>query len=238
MSSIARIKLRRAISSILQTARERSTDLPVLPWRADRKNKLFFFTNYERNMVDAARFCTYTANALLQPNAAQAALLATLDANPSADIRRIAGNLRRALTTTQATYPNTWKILTENEGTFNGLLRFNTWSTRVDYQVTNHDSINGRFTLTRNFTDDIGTNNGTSPSVDATLTYRDYSSVVSWTHNFGSNVVNQLRGQVSPGNSAITAPPEPAQVGIIISGLAGLGRGFGSLYSSPVARPA
>ena len=194
------------------------------------KNKLFFFSNYERNMVDAARFRTYTANALLQPNAAQAALLATLDANPSANVQRISSNLRRALTTTQATYPNTWKILTENEGTFNGLLRFNTWSTRVDYQVTDQDSINGRFTLTRNFTDDIGTGNGNSPSVDATLTYRDYSSVVSWTHNFGGNVVNQLRGQVSPGNSAVTGPPEPATVGIIIAGLAGFGRNFGAPY--------
>jgi len=194
------------------------------------KNKLFFFTNYERNMVDAARFRTYTANALLQPNAAQSALLATLDANPSANIQRIASNLRRTLTTTAATYPNTFKILSENEGAFNGLLRLNTWSTRVDYQVTNHDSINARFTLSRNFTDDIGTGNGTSPSVDATLTYRDYSSVVSWTHNFASNVVNQLRGQISPGNSAITAPPEPAQVGIIISGLAGFGRTFGAPY--------
>ena len=194
------------------------------------KNKLFFFTNYERNMVDAARFRTYTANALLQPNAAQLPVLAALDANASANIKRIAANLRTALTTTQATYPNTWKILTDNEGTFNGLLRFNSWSTRVDYQITSHDSINGRFTLTRNFTDDIGTNNGTSPSVDATLTYRDYSSVVSWTHNFGTHIVNQMRGQISPGNSAITAPPEPPQVGIIVSGLAGFGRGFGSPY--------
>ena len=194
------------------------------------KNKLFFFTNYERNMVDAARFRFYTDNALTKPNAAQNALLATLSANPSANVQRIANNLRTALTTTQATYPNTWKMLSENEGTFNGLLRFNNWSTRVDYQVTDRDAINGRFTLQRNFTDDIGVNNGTSPSVDATLTYRDYSSVVTWTHNFGSNVVNQLRGQVSPGNTAITAPPEPAQVGILISNLGGFGRGFGSPY--------
>ena len=194
------------------------------------KNKLFFFTNYERNMVDAARFRFYTTNALLRPDAAQATLLATLAANPSPNVQRIASNLRTALTTTQATYPNTWRILTENEGTFNGLLRFNTWSTRVDYQVTDRDSINGRFTMTRNFTDDIGTNNGTSPSVDATLTYRDYTSVVSWTHNFGSSVVNQMRGQISPGNSAITAPPEPAQVGMIISNLGGFGRTFGAPY--------
>ncbi len=194
------------------------------------KNKLFFFTNYERQQNDNARFRTYTASALLQPNAAQAALLATLDANPSANVQRISSNLRKALTTTAATYPNAFKVLSDNEGTFNGVARLNTWSTRVDYQVTNRDSINGRFTLTRNFTSDPGTSVGTSPSVDASLTYRDYSTVVSWTHNFGSNMVNQMRGQVSPGNSAVTAPPDPAQVGIIISGLAGFGRTFGAPY--------
>ncbi|HKA21870.1 MAG TPA: carboxypeptidase regulatory-like domain-containing protein [Blastocatellia bacterium] len=194
------------------------------------KNKLFFFTNYERQQNDNARFRTYTANALLQPNAAQVTLLNTLDANASANVQRISANLRKALTTTQALYPNTLKILTGNEGTFTGIARLNTWSTRVDYQVTNRDNINGRFTLTHNFTSDIGVNNGTSPSVDASLAYRDYSSVVSWTHNFGSNLINQARGQVSPGNSAITAPPEPAQVGMIISGLAGFGRTFGAPY--------
>lgn len=194
------------------------------------KNKLFFFTNYERQQNDNARFRTYTSSALLQPNAAQATLLATLDASATANVRRIATDLRRALTTTAATYPNTFKILSDNEGVFNGVARLNTWSTRVDYQPTNHDSINARFTLTRNFTSDIGTNNGTSPSVDASLTYRDYSTVVSWNHTFGSNIVNQMRGQFSPGNSAVTAPPEPPQVGILISGLGGVGRGFGSPY--------
>jgi hypothetical protein len=194
------------------------------------KNKLFFFTNYERQQNDNARFRSYTTSALLQPNAAQLALLATLDANASANVQRISSNLRRALTTTAATYPNTFKILSDNEGTFNGIARLNTWSTRVDYQVTNNDSINGRFTLSRNFTADPGTSVGTSPSVDASLTYRDYSTVVSWTHNSGSNMVNQMRGQFSPGNSAVTAPPDPAQVGIIISGLAGFGRNFGAPY--------
>lgn len=194
------------------------------------KNKLFFFTNYERQQNDTARFRTYTANSLLQPSATQLSLLATLDANPSANVQRISANLRKALTTTGSTYPNTFKILTDNQGAFNGIARLNTWSTRVDYQVTSRDAINGRFTLTHNFTDDIGTNNGTSPSINSSLAYRDYSTVVSWIHNFGSNLINQARGQFSPGNSAITAPPEPAQVGIIISGLAGFGRTFGAPY--------
>ena len=194
------------------------------------KNKLFFFTNYERQQNDNARFRTYTGNALLQPNAAQVALLNTLDASSNANVQRISANLRTALTTNATTYPTTFKILSESEGTFNGLARLNTWSTRVDYQLTNRDTITGRFTLTRNFTDDIGTSNPTSPSIGSSLTYRDYSTVVSWIHNFQSNLINQARVQLSPNNSAVTAPPEPAQVSTLISGLAGFGRAFGAPY--------
>ena len=43
------------------------------------RDKLFFFTNYERQQNDNARFRTYTGNASRQPNAAQLALLNTLD---------------------------------------------------------------------------------------------------------------------------------------------------------------
>src|SRR5882762_9019930 len=103
------------------------------------KNKLFFFTNYERQQNDNARFRTYTSSALLQPNAAQAALLATLDASTNANLQRISSNLRRALTTNATTYPNTFKLLSSNEGAFNGVARLNTWSTKVDYQPTSRD---------------------------------------------------------------------------------------------------
>lgn len=194
------------------------------------KNRLFFFTNYEHQKEDNARFRTYTNNSLLQPSTAQAALLAQLDASSDANVRRISANLRSALTTTAANYPTTFGILKESEGTFNGIGRFNTWSSRVDYQVTSQDSINGRFTLTRNFTDDIGTSNGTSPSINSSLTYRDYSTVIGWVHNFGGNLINQLRGQFSPSNSAVTAPPEPARTSVIITGLGGFGRTFGAPY--------
>jgi Carboxypeptidase regulatory-like domain/TonB dependent receptor/TonB-dependent Receptor Plug Domain len=194
------------------------------------KNRLFFFTNYERQKNDNARFRTYTNNSLLQPGTDQAALLAQLDASSDGNVRRISANLRRDLTTNATNYPTTFKILQESEGTFNGLARLNTWNTRMDYQIGNKDSINGRFTLSRNFTDDIGTNNGTSPSIGASLTYRDYSTVVTWIHSFGNNLINQMRGQFSPNNSAVTAPPEPARTSVILSGLAGFGRTFGAPY--------
>ncbi|MEK6302674.1 MAG: carboxypeptidase regulatory-like domain-containing protein [Acidobacteriota bacterium] len=194
------------------------------------KNKLFFFTNYERNVIDTARFRTYSGSSLLQPGALQLGLLATLDASANADVRRISADLRNSLTTTAGTYPNTGKLLQDNEGTFNGLARLNTWNTRIDYQPSNQDQISGRFTLSRNFTDDPGTNNAAAPSIRTSLTYRDYSTVVSWIHNFGNNLINQVRGQFSPGNSAVTAPPEPAQTGAIISGLGSFGRFFGAPY--------
>src|SRR4030095_5546902 len=60
------------------------------------KNKLFFFTNYERTNTDNARFRTYTNDPLTRPNAAQTALLAQLDASADANVRRISTNLRAA----------------------------------------------------------------------------------------------------------------------------------------------
>src|SRR5207244_3189088 len=162
------------------------------------KNKLFFFTNYERNNVDAARFRTYTSDPLTKPNTAQATLLAQLDASADPNVRRISTNLRAALTTTAASYPKIFQLLQASEGVFNGLARLNTWSTRLDYQAAKRDSINARFTLTRNFTNDIGTSNAAAPSIGSSLTYRDYSTVVTWTHSFRNNLINQVRAQFSP----------------------------------------
>jgi carboxypeptidase family protein len=200
------------------------------------KNKLFFFTNYERQKNDFARFRNYTTNAQLQPNAAQLALLGQLDAannpdgSPNTNVRRISANLRTALTTSATTYPTIFKYLKDSEGTFNGLARLNTWNTRVDYQLGQRDSLNGRFTLTRNFTNDITVNPLTAPSNGNSLAARDYSTVVTWIHNFGSNLINQARVQFSPNNSAVTAPPEPAMTGLIVVGLGNFGRTFGAPY--------
>jgi hypothetical protein len=200
------------------------------------KNKLFFFSNYERQKNDFARFRNYTTNAQLQPSAPQLALLDQLDrannpdGSPNTNARRISANLRAALTTNATTYPTIFKYLKDSEGTFNGLARLNTWNTRVDYQLGQRDTFNGRFTLTRNFTNDLGVNPLTTPSNGNSLTARDYSTVVTWIHNFGGNLINQARAQFSPNNSAVTAPPEPATTGLIVSGVGNFGRAFGAPY--------
>src|SRR5262249_22954940 len=134
------------------------------------KNKLFFFVDYERTATDSARFRTYTNDPLTRPNAQQLATLAILDASSSSNVRRIGTNLRAALTTNSASYPAIFNLLQASEGVFTGLARFNTFSTRIDYQMSSTDAISGRFTLTRNFTDDIGASNVASPSISNTLT--------------------------------------------------------------------
>jgi hypothetical protein len=191
-----------------------------------KKNKLFFFTNYERLQSDVPRFRSYTNNALLRPTANQLALLARLDAVPSANVQRISSNLRAALTTTEATFPNTFAFLRESEGAFTSVARLNNWSTRLDWQASDSDSITGRFTYSRNFSDFLGTEPTQSPSFSGTLTVRDYTTLVTWTRNFSSTVVNQARVQIVPNNSAKALPPDEERTGVIIANLIGIGRNF------------
>ncbi|MCI0388930.1 MAG: TonB-dependent receptor [Acidobacteria bacterium] len=193
------------------------------------KSKLFFFTNYERLKSDAARFRSYTDKPQLQPSASQIALLDKLGDSTDGNVRRISANLRAALTTTEAAYPRTFQLLRSNEGSFNSPDRLNNWTTRIDYQISDRNSINGRFSLTRNVTDGIGNTNGQSPNRANTLIYRDYTTVGSWTHIFGPNLVNQVRAQFSPNNSALTVPVDPESASLIISGFAS----FGRLFSAP-----
>ena len=55
------------------------------------------------------------------PHAPRLRCSAQLDASSDTNVRRISANLRTALTTNATTYPTTFQILRESEGTFNGL---------------------------------------------------------------------------------------------------------------------
>jgi hypothetical protein len=195
------------------------------------KNKLFFFTNYEKNKSDIAQVRRYTNSPFLQPSTAQSALLGRLGNSTDATIRGLAANLRAALTTTADRYPNTLRMLTENEGSFVNRDRINNWITRVDYQPTERDSISGRFTYQRNFNGQLGGINLVAPNRTNTLTTRDYTTLVTWTRNLSANVVNTARVQVSPRNKAFTQPVTPDSASLIID--AGAFGSFGRDFTAP-----
>lgn len=196
-----------------------------------RKNKAFFFTSYEHLKSDSARFRSYTDSPLVNgPTRDQLDYLALLDASASANIRRISGSLRQALTTTN--FPNTMQLLRENEGNINAPDRLHSWTTRLDYQVDNNDSITGRFSLTHNDTDNLLEGNTGAPSASTVLIFRDYTAVGTWSHTFGSNIVNQLRMQFVPNNSAQTVPKRPETTSLLIQGFGNFGRDFAAPFNT------
>ncbi|HEX5083655.1 MAG TPA: carboxypeptidase regulatory-like domain-containing protein [Blastocatellia bacterium] len=195
------------------------------------KNKLFFFTNYEKTKSDIAQVRRYTNSPFLQPSTAQSALLSRLGNSTNATISGLAANLRAALTTTADRYPNTVMLLTENEGSFVNRDRLNNWITRVDYQPTERDSISGRFTYQRNFNGQLGGVNLVAPNRTNTLTVRDYTTLLTWTRNVSANVVNTARVQVSPRNKAFTEPVTPDSASLIID--SGAFGSFGRDFTAP-----
>ena len=188
------------------------------------KNKLFFFTNYERQKLDIARFRSYSASSLTQPSALQTALLNRLDTSTDLTVKAVVAQFRPALATNATSNTVGYNLLRQNEGIINAPFRLNNWITRVDYNLSQRDSIMGRFSLAHNFNEQLGTDPGTSPSNATTLDVRDYTSLIGWTHNFGGSMVNQLRVQFSPRNSALTTPRPPGSTALILTGIAAFNR--------------
>jgi len=195
------------------------------------KNKLFFFTSIENPRIDGARFRNYSSDpALLKPTVAQAAYLLALNNSGNANLQRIAGILTPLLS--PSTFPDTLALLRREEAAPTNRLRDFYWTTRVDYQINSTNSINARFGLFRDHSDGIGNNNLVAPSNATTLTSRDYTTAIAWTHNLRPDLINQLRVQFSPKNSARTLPADPNGAELIISGLMTAGRSFTAPFNT------
>ena len=198
------------------------------------KNRLFFFTSYEPPRFDNARFRRYLDNpSALGPTPDQLTLIGRLSTSGDTNLQRIASSLRAGLTPTN--YPNTLALLKREDGTFTGHNRFHQLSTRIDYNISANDTINGRFSYYKGDDDGIdriGTNNIVGPSQGTFLHARDYTTVVSWNHNFKPTLINQFRTQFAPATSSRTTSIDPNGTELIISGFGTFGRSFTTPFNT------
>ncbi|MBZ5705830.1 MAG: TonB-dependent receptor [Acidobacteriia bacterium] len=168
------------------------------------KNKLFFFTSYEFTKTDTPQFRSYATSAVAQPfssNAAQIKYVNQLAGSGDPNLLPIAGLLQFVLT--PASFPDTARLLNPNTGTFNDWKKFHNWVTRVDYQPSSNDTVSARFALMNDDSSRMYILDPLNSWDDATLQYwRDYTVLGSWSHVFSPHLLNQLRVQVVPSDTA------------------------------------
>ena len=179
------------------------------------KNKLFLFTSYEYVKTDTPQFRSYATSAAAQgikTNSAQQKYVSQLASSGNPILQAVAGQFQVALdpwsqiplTPQGATNAAlTGRLLLPNTGTFNDWKKFNNWITLVDYQPGNNDSISARFSFMNDDSSRMYILDPLNSWDDATLQYwRDYTLLASWSHTFNPRLINQLRVQVVPSDTA------------------------------------
>jgi Carboxypeptidase regulatory-like domain/TonB-dependent Receptor Plug Domain len=174
------------------------------------KNKLFFFTSYEYVKTDTPQFRSYATSDIAQgirTNPAQQNYVNQLIASGNPVLQAIAlgvpGSPGLKFALDPANFPSTAKLLVPNSGTFNDWKKYNNWVSHLDYQPTANDIITARFSLANNDFSRMFVLDPLNSPDDATLEYwRDYTLLGSWSHTFNSRLINQLRIQVVPSDSA------------------------------------
>lgn len=190
------------------------------------KDKAFFFTSFEHQKLDQARFRNVLGTPIsrgINGNPAQLNYANRLIASGNPVLVGIGNNFKQVLV--PLNNAAVARLITDNDGSFTEPDRFNAWVTRVDYQPTPKDTITGRFSLTHNDTVALGT-----PSNATTLFYRDYGTFAAWNHIFSPAVLNQLRVQIVPNNRADTEAHNPGSPEVTVAGVGTFGQGFGTPY--------
>ena len=202
-----------------------------------RKDKLFFFTSYEGQKLDSSVTINLVGTAAAQGVAGQTngfngtscpapvtqACYLTQLASTAAD-PRVAGLGAFFLNSpifTPINDPIYKSLISANSGTFDGNAaggavqappnqngRYNNWVSRLDYQPNQADSFSLRFSLSRESNQVTGA--GGIPRYTSIIqTLRDYTITGSWNHVFHPNLVNTVRVQVVPDNTADNVTPHP-----------------------------
>jgi len=190
------------------------------------RNRSFFFLSYEGNYQRESNFSTFLENEdIFQPTDSQNALIGGLTAAPVPSLQFLGFALRGALTTSEAVYPDTIRLLRDNSGVFPFRNNDNTVSLRMDHQVSNQNQMFARASYSD--VDTVGGSTGglKGPSRGADFQIRDFSFSLGNTHFFRPNLVNDFRFQYAD-RQFNTVPADAFGPEININGTALIGRDF------------
>jgi hypothetical protein len=190
------------------------------------KDKTFFFLGYEALRQRESNFVTFLENTgVFEPTASQNAVINAMISSPVASIRPLGAVLPRVLTTRQASYPETVRLLESNSGVFPFRNNDNNASFRLDHQLTTSSQIFARLSFSD--IDTVGGSQGglTGPSRGTNYQIQDSSVVFGESRFFGRTRVNEFRFQFANRDySALPADRIGPQIDI--NGVALLGRSF------------
>ena len=224
---------------------------------AIKKDKIFFFTSYERQKLDSSVTVNEIDTAAAQGLAAQSngfngttcpapvtqlcylTQLQTL----GGPLAPIGSAFLASPIFTPVNDPLYSAIVGPNSGTFDGNAngvavqappnadgRYNNWVTRVDYQPNQTNSIALRFSLSRESNQVIGAN-GVPRFTSILQTIRDYTITGSWNHVFNPNLINTVLVQVVPHNSSDNVAARPGGVEFDLGSLGVNGTPFDFPYN-------
>jgi hypothetical protein len=199
------------------------------------KNKMFFFTTYEYTRTDTPQFRSYATSPEAQgilSNAAQQNYVAALGKSGNPLLMVLGQELNFILT--PSNFKATGALLDHNTGTFNDWKRYHNWVTRWDYQPNSSDTFTGRFSLMNHDLSRMYVLDPLNSPDDATTqVWKDYTILGGWSHIFNTNLLNQLRVQVVPSDTADVPVVSP---GTAYLTLGALGNFQGEHYEPYYAR--
>lgn len=194
------------------------------------RNKLFFFTSYEFRKVDTPEFRNYlnTPEALgINGSPDQLNYVKLLNASGNPTLQGLAGFFTQALV--PMANPAVAKLLGQNNGIFTDTVRSHDWVTRLDYQPHEKDVFTARISFEHWDYTTIGSLPLYAAS-DASTTYdRDVTLLGTWSRILSATLVNQLRVQVVPYNTANQVPFTPGTTELSIGDM-GV---FNQSYTNP-----
>jgi len=233
-----------------------------------KRDKLFFFTAYEHQKLDFATTQNISGTTEFQPITAQTNgysggqcpgspqqvtqfCYLTQLANSGTPLAALgAGLLASPIFGQPLANPILNALVKPNEGTFDGIIsplgtergtpgfntprgRYDNWVSRMDYLPSVRDSVMFRFSL-MNERDTVAPQPPSS-SFDHRI---DYTLTSAWTHSFSPRLVNVLRVQVVPSDTAHNDAPQYGRSEIVLQTASSivLGTGFPFPYNADFRR--